>query len=444
MRWSVLIYENPALAYVADVQLLSDSLSAIEDFTLQSLGYKNETLSGIGLNSVQYLFNVSKEQVTSKDAYIDLIYYHSGLLDYGFSSFSVELNNEVISSTAFSKETEQLNTLQVKIPPGLLRFGENRLTVSARMLTTTSCDVTGFSDPWLTISDQSNIHLPATTGLNSTTPSLLDLKFFPKLFMTHSDLGDVAFVLPTSAPSTWKIAGQMAYELGRNSNPLISNLEAVYADNVPQQVLDENSLIVIGKSSTVPLLSQLNNQLPAPFDIASDTASESNMQVVYRIPKGMNVGYLELLDSPFNIEKPILVLSGNSDDGLVMAGNALLLNELRNQLTGVFAVTNGTQIATGSASSTFSAVGTLVPPDASVITTPIPATSRVPAALAPPSWLLPLLVISGIAILLIIVWVMINAFSGKRELTSRRVNTVNKLNGNSHPDPAEDDNSSNK
>ncbi|HEX9388798.1 MAG TPA: cellulose biosynthesis cyclic di-GMP-binding regulatory protein BcsB [Anaerolineales bacterium] len=441
---SVLIYENPALAYVADVQLLSDSLSAIEDFTLQSLGYKNETLSGIGLNSVQYLFNASKEQVTSKDAYIDLIYYHSGLLDYGFSSFSVELNNEVISSTAFSKETEQLSTLQVKIPPGLLRFGENRLTVSARMLTTTSCDTTGFSDPWLTISDQSNIHLPATTGVNSTTPSLLDLKFFPKLFMTHSDLGDVAFVLPTSAPSTWKIAGQMAYELGRNSNPLISNLEAVYADNVPQQVLDENSLIVIGKSSTVPLLSQLNNQLPAPFDIASDTASESNMQVVYRIPKGMNVGYLELLDSPFNIEKPILVLSGNSDDGLVMAGNALLLNELRNQLTGVFAVTNGTQIATGSASSTFSAVGTLVPPDASVITTPIPATSIVPAALAPPSWLLPLLVISGIAILLIIVWVMINAFSGKRELTSRRVNTVNKLNGNSHPDPAEDDNSSNK
>ena len=99
------------------------------------------------------------------------------------------------------------------------------------------------------------------------------------------------------------------------------------------------------------------------------------MQVVYRIPKGMNVGYLELLDSPFNVEKPILVLAGNSDDGLVMAGNALLLNELRSQLTGVFAVTNGTQIATGSASSVFSAVGTLVSPQESVITTPIPATS---------------------------------------------------------------------
>jgi len=440
---NVLVYENPALAYVADVQPLSDSLPVIEDFTLQSLGYKNETISGIGLNSVQYSFNASKEQLRAKDASIDLIYYHSGLLDYGVSSFSVELNSEVISSTAFTKESEQLTTLQVKIPPGLLRFGENRLTISARMLTTTSCDSTGFSDPWLTISNQSTIHLPATTDVNPA-PSLLDLKFFPNLFMTHSDLGDVAFVLPKSTPSTWKIAGQMAYELGRNSNPLISNMKAVYADDIPQQVLDENSLIVIGKSSTVPLLSQINDQLPAPFDIASDTANESNMQVVYRIPKGMSVGYLELLDSPYNVQKPILVLAGNSDDGLVMAGNALLLNELRNQLTGVFAVTNGTQIATGSPSSAFSAVGTLVPPQGSIITTPIPASSTVPTSLAPPSWLLPLLVISGIAILLIIGWVLVSALSGKREATARTFNPARKSNGNTHTNLEDDEHSNNK
>ena len=440
----VLIYENPAQAYVADVQPLSDSLPVIENFTLQSLGYKNETLSGIGLNSVQYLFNASREQLNSKDSSVDLIYYHSGLLDYGYSSFSVELNNEVISSTAFSKETEQLSTLHVKIPPGLLRFGENRLTVSARMLTTTSCDATGFSDPWLTISDQSSIHLPATTDVTSKTSALLDLKFFPNLFMTHSDLGDVAFVLPKSTPATWKIAGQMAYELGRNSNPLLSNLEAVYADDVPQQVLDQKSLIVIGKSSTVPLLSQINDQLPAPFDIASDTASESNMQVIYRIPKGMSVGYLELLDSPFNVEKPILVLAGNSDDGLVMAGNALLLNELRNQLTGVFAVTNGSQIATGSASSVFSAVGTLVPPQSSVIVTPISATSNAPATLAPPSWLLPLLVISGIAILLIIGWVLVSALSGKRQATARKFKAASKSDGGSHQNGEDHENQSNK
>jgi hypothetical protein len=275
----------------------------------------------------------------------------------------VELNNQAIASTPFTKESEQLTTLQVKIPPGLLRFGENRLAISARMFVVTSCDTSGFSNPWLTISDQSRIHLPVATDANSVSPWLLDLKFYPDLFTTHSDLGDVAFVLPRSNSPTWKIAAQIAYQLGWEANPLISSLQAVYADAVPQQVLDQNSLIVVGRSSTVPFLSQINDQLPAPFDFETDTASESNMQVVYRIPSGMSVGYLQLMSSPFNIEKQILVLSGNSDNGLSMAGSTLTESQLRGQLTGVFAVTNGTQVATANASSMFSAVGTLVPPE---------------------------------------------------------------------------------
>lgn len=433
----ILIYENPALAYVADVKLLSRTLPVVEDFTLQDLGYKTETISGIGVNSVQYLFNVSKEQLNSKDGTIDLIYYHSGLLDYSLSAFNVELNNQLIASAAFSKESEQLTTLHVKIPPGMLRFGENRLTVSARLFAMTSCDSSGLSNPWLTISDQSGLHLPATTDPNSVSPWLLDLKFYPDLFTSHSDLGDVAFVLPRSNPSTWKIAGQVAYQLGRTANPLISNLEAAYADEVPQAILDEKSLIVIGRSSTVPFLSQINDQLPAPFDFENDTASESHMQIVYRIPSGMSVGYLELLSSPFNIQKPILVLSGNSDEGLTMAGNALWVNELRNQLTGVFAVTNGTQIATANASSTFSAVGTLVPFGQAVSTTPMPAPSSGPTTLAPPGWLLPVLIASGIAILLIIGLVIVSTFVRRRETSTQLFSPVNKSNGNP-PLPPED------
>lgn len=427
----VLIYENPALAYVADVQLLADSLPVIQDFTLQSLGYKTETLSGVGVENTQFLFNASKEQLNSKDATIDLMYYHSGLLDYGFSSFTVELNNQAIASTAFSKESEQLTTLQLKIPPGLLRFGENRLTISARMFTTPSCDVTGFSDPWITISDQTEIHLPGTVGASTTSPLMLDLKSYPGLFMTHSDLGDVSFVLPKASPSTWKIAGQIAYNFGREANPLISNLDAVYADEVPQEILNENSLIVIGKSSTIPLLSQINDRLPAPFDFETDTATESQMQVVYRIPSGMSVGYLELLSSPYNAEKPILVLAGNSDDGVVLAGNTLLQDKLSSQLAGVFAVSNGTQVATGNAASPFSVVGTLVPAAEPVVNSPITISSTTPTALQPPSWLIPLLIVSGIAILVIIALVIVNAFWQKRT-EAKAFSSMEKINGNSH------------
>jgi hypothetical protein len=169
------------------------------------------------------------------------------------------------------------------------------------------------------------------------------------------------------------------------------------------------------------------------------------MQVVYRIPSGMSVGYLELMNSPFNIEKTILVLAGNTDEGLVMAANALLQNPLRNQLTGVFAVTNGTQVATASSSSAFSAVGTLVPPGQAVVTTPFPVSSSAPSSLETPGWLLPVLVASGIAILLIIGLVIISAFSRKREMAAAQVfNPAGKSNGNSHshPHPKDDEHTS--
>jgi hypothetical protein len=189
---------------------------------------------------------------------------------------------------------------------------------------------------------------------------------------------------------------------------------------------------MIGKSSTIPLLSQLNDQLPAPFDFETDTANESRMQVVYRIPSGMSVGYLELLHSPYNAEKPILVLAGNSDDGVALAGNTLLLPELSNQLSGVFAVSDGTQVATGSAASPFSVVGTLVPPPAAGPSTPVVIASTVPATLPPPAWLTPLLMASGIATLLIILLVIVSAFVRRRAESRMVVASRNFSNGNSH------------
>jgi hypothetical protein len=224
----------------------------------------------------------------------------------------------------------------------------------------------------------------------------------------------------------------MAYDLGGAANPLIANIEGVFADDIPQPVLGGNSLIVIGRSSTIPLISEINNQLPAPFDLATDTASESNMQIVYRVPAGMSVGYLELLPSPYNQERPILVLAGNSDDGVQLAGNALLVPELSTQLTGVFAVTNGTQVATGSASSPFSVVGTLVPPDQAIVNTPVPVSSAPPPAAAAPNWLIPILIASGIAILLIIGLVIVSAFVRRRAERATPFHPKSNGNGDGH------------
>ncbi len=403
----ILVYDNPALAYIRDVQVLADSIPMLESSTFRSLGYETQTLSGIGSDSVDFMFYVAKEQVATVDAYIDLVYYHSGLLDYGFTSLEVQLNGQLINSTAFSKETEQVSTLRIKFPSGLLRYGENHLSVSANLLPDNSCDLSGLSDPWMVILDQSNFYIPSAGSVNLSKNWVLDLKSYPVQFVGHSDLGDVAFVLPKSSPSSWSIAGRMAYQLGQTSNPAIPSMKVAFADDVPTEISQNHSLIVIGRASTMPFLASLNESLPGPFDLSNDTANERQLQVVYRIPAGVSLGYLELLYSPFDAERAVLVISGNNDQGLNLAGAVIdLQNELHGQLGGIFAVTNGRDVAVGNNTTLFSVVGTLVPNSAAVINTPISPELDAESAFQRPIWLLPLLIISGLTVLLIIIFVV--------------------------------------
>jgi hypothetical protein len=410
----IFIYKDPTLAFVSSVQMLSETLPIVEDFTFENLGYVTETLSGIGVKSREYIFYASKEQLFTKEGYIDLVYYHSGLLDYGMSSFSVNLNGQAIASTPFSKESEQVTTLHIKIPPGILRFGENRLDITASMIIIPSCDNSGFSDPWFTISNQSNVHLPVAESPIFVEPLLKDLKFFPELFVTHSDLGDIAFIFPKLDVASWKIAGKISYNLGRQFNPLIANLRAAYADDVPQDIHDTRSMLVLGLASETPFLAEFNNMLPAPFDLANNTANERQLLVSYRIPDGVSVGYLQLASSPFNAEKSILVVSGNDRNGVILAGNGLLQSELKSQLAGVFAITNGKQVATGNASAPFSIVGSVVPGSVPVNATPIPDLLGGSPVVERPIWLLPFITASVLSVLGILGYVAALAITNKR------------------------------
>jgi hypothetical protein len=409
----VLIFEDPILSYVSNVQLLSQALPSVEDFSLADLGYTTQdsgVLSGVGVISREFLFFAAKNQLAARDGYIDLIYYHAGLLDYGAASFSLYLNGQVFSTILFGQESEQVTDQRIRIPPGLLRYGENRLEVRANLLQRPSCDQDMSFNPWLTISDQTKIHLPLAGDTAQPASVLRDLKFFPDLFSGSSDLGDVAFVLPKSADK-WTLAGQIAYSLGETVRPALVNLAVSYGDDVPQEVLNNYSLIVIGKASELPIIASLNDQLPAPFDLSANTASERQLQISYRIPAGQNVGYLELLASPYNSEKTILLVSGNTDTGTAVASSALLLANLKDQLAGVFAVTNGTQVSSGSGLSPFSIVGDVVL-GAEQVVTPLPQTPT--AQFVRPAWLIPFLAVTGIAILVIVIFALISFLNRNR------------------------------
>jgi len=333
----------------------------------------------------------------------------------------VILNGEVISSIFLFDETANSPLLKIEIPPGLLRFGENRLTVRAFLLPHVSCEFVGLSEYYLKIENDSLIHIPMVSQDAINTAAFVDLQVFPKMFLGHSDLGNLAFVLPKGHSESWNVAANIAYFLGDVGVPALSNIKVVFGDEVPEDVRQNNALIVIGKSSTLPLLAEINDGLPAPFEFETDTASEKQMQVVYRVPSGVSLGYLEMLASPFNDSQTVLVVAGNTDQGVILAGSALTEPELKRQISGMFVVTNGTQVVssrvspvTGTGISQTSIVGDVVTGAEEVIVMQVPEVSITSADIERPVWLMPVLFGSAAVFGVVILYLIVVAISKKR------------------------------
>lgn len=399
---NILIFQDPALAYVSNVQFLPMEIPVVEQFTLEDLGYSTETISGVGRSTEEYVFFASKSQLAGIESYIELIYNHAGLREYTGSSFSLYLNGTVFFTKVLSEETEQITSLQIRIPPGFLRYGENILELEVDMLEQSGCEEdSAILNPWFSVSNQSLFFIPSA-GENLLSQILLrDFKFFPEIFSTSSDLSELTFVLPPNNFEAWRIAANLSYLIGSTAQPGISNIKVAFGDSVSEEIRKNQSLIIIGKASDLPFIAEINEELPAPFDLSTNTASEKQLLISYRIPQGQNVGYLELIPSPFNNEKSILFISGNTDVGVTLASNTLLQTGLQDQLAGIFAVTNGSQIASGSGNTSFSIVGEGVPGSQQEVANQITEESA-PLEITPPFWLIPFVILSIITILVVI------------------------------------------
>jgi len=421
---NVLSYQEPALASVSNVRTLPSDIPVLTQYALEDLGYLTETLRGFGTSYAFYRFYVSKAQVATRDGHIDLVYYHSGLLDYGSrSSFSVSLNGQVILTEVFSEESEQVTTLRIRIPSGILRFGENVLEIAPTMLVLPSCDQPALTDTWFTISNRTALSLPVAEADGLSGTLLHDLKFFPSLFTTNSDLSNVAFVLPENDPTAWSVAARISYFFGQATQLGFSNLKVFYGNELPDEARNNHSLVVVGLASEIPFVSEINAQLPAPFDFTTNTASERQLQIAYRIPPGQDVGYLQLLHSANSPENSLLIVSGNTRDGVRLAGNLLVEREFQDRLAGVFAVTNGSQISTGSANTMFSIVGDLFPGAEQDVRNPVP-TQMPPLLLEPPEWLQPLMVVSLIVVVGIVLYVVLSMIRKERLRRLREAETA--------------------
>ncbi len=314
------------------------------DRSFGDLGYENITLSGIGTARTEYFFTLPGGYKVSDEAYLDLAYTNSGLLDFDRSSVSVILNGTQVNSVSYTSEMRKEKSEPIRFPLPNYAFipGVNTLVVEATH-EVVYCTYYTATDIWTTIFNKSRLHLPQSTEtvVTSATPNLSN---YPRPLSDDPELSSTAFVISRGNSAALYTAAKIAEDLGRQSVSNIIDLKAVYQDDVTDEIKKEYNLILVGKPAEQSILYDLQNSLPAPFPEGSNIADESGWSVSYRLAPETSIGYMEFFNSPWNSNRVILAALGTTPEGLEWAGKALTDPLFTTQLTGNYAVTNGVTV----------------------------------------------------------------------------------------------------
>ncbi len=415
---------SPDLVVVADVrESIPEAEAAPNDRTFADLGYDTLTLSGVGAQSAEYRFYIPPGFSPGGDATLNLVSSHSTLFDYTGSTMMVALNGTTVGSLAFNDENAGQTEETFDLPANLFRPGGNRLVITVNLVPQNFCaffsagaDQT--SALWVTIHNHSLLHLPLMPA-GEMMERLSDLRFYPYPFISSPTLATTGFLLAQSDANGWDMAQKIAFDLGRRSYGEIFELAAAYSlpeTPVPAEFMDQRHLLLIGRASMLPVIAEINDDLPASFEPGSDVALERGFQIIYRMPEGTSLGYLQLLVTPWNAQRQMLAVLGSTDEGVRWAGMALADSSQWGRLSGNFVVLNGWQFFSTDTRVGMGTTGNLSA-TAAPQTIPGAITTQVvtPVVVAPPpqvtsmNWIPAAVVVISIMMLVIIVIAMVQS-----------------------------------
>lgn len=336
--------EQPDLALIAGIQPQAAADATSLDRSFAELGYDVQQMTGQGAQYAAFQFELPASQVITEEAYLDLAFVHTALLDYDQSGMTISLNGEPVASIRLDDTSTRLSSTRITLPNSALRAGNNTLVVRGDLLPRAICTDPRGNGLWLTIRPESLLHLPLGTPSDQTAAPALDLKRYPQPFTASANLRRVAFVVAAADPTAWDIAMQLAVELGRQTPGTVADLVVVNGDSLSEQTRQERDLVLVGRPSALPLLGELGAALPLSFAPGSDLASDTSSPVIYRQPANTSVGYVELLAAPWNAQRAVLAVLGSTDEGLRWAGAALTTPQQRSQLSGNLAIVHRDQI----------------------------------------------------------------------------------------------------
>ncbi len=402
-----------------------------EDLTLAALGYLDDAIRSLQTEYLDYTFPIPPGWMMARDSYLALHIAHGVPLESIDGTLEVQLNDLPIGSAYLDASNATDSWFVVPLPATAARPGANRIRVRVNADIEYVCQYINSDRYWLTVYSDSYLHLPRqASGL------AIDLANLPYPFSEATNMADVALLLPAQ-PTEAEVSGVLclAARIGSVSGGTEMEPRVALGGDPQIETWSGYHIVAVGLPSTNAYLAAANDALPQSFLPATDEIVQEINRVIFRLPPGTSLGYLQELPSPWDGERAMLAVMGTTAEGLGWALDALNDSVLQSQLSGNLALIRGQQVQSVDTRqftpsqvvtiTQFLGPGTIarmetptpvpptatpVPPTPASLETPPPAT----VSYGRPAWLLPLLVVSALLVVVLIGFALWQARAQKR------------------------------
>ena len=226
-------------------------------------------------------------------------------------TLTVLLNNIVLEEIPLNQVGDFTKTIPIPLEAFSSIRADGRMVLNFILDTAVTCR--SYYQLNLTIRTQSNIVLPHELILPDT-----NLANFPQPIYQNSFMVDSAILVIPDQPTADEIraALTMAAGLGNLSNSNLILDMATQSTLTTEQIIASH-LIFVGKASSFSLPNEL--EFPLPFNGGKIQMEGGNPED----------GFIQMINSPWNDSQVILLVTGNTDQGVVMASQALSTGVIR-------------------------------------------------------------------------------------------------------------------
>ena len=331
-----------AARFVANSELMKESNHTTETITMatqtftSTLNYDGkyqlttsaDKVTGANHQERQYFVSLPVDRNNADGSTISIHLRYARNLDFKNSLATIYINDTAIGSKRLSSARADNDTLTVTLPKGMALGNSFTVRVALDLpLSGTASTQNNNHMPWASIEPDSVARVKSAPGN--------DLLFsnYPNLFLKNSTYDNLAVVRPKTMTAT-------DYQTLTNIFNLIGNYAEnnrgtiTFYDRQPDKaVMTDANVIAFGTPRQNSLIHRLNHHLYFKYNSA-ETGFLSNEKLSIEQQYGQTIGSAQLLRSPYNAKKGLLVVTGAHDTGAYLASTQINYQRNIAQYTG--------------------------------------------------------------------------------------------------------------